>query len=554
MIANHIKSALLKSYDYVIVGGGSAGCLLANRLSSDPRHTVALLEAGPETKRSPLINLPVGFFYVVPYSTTYNYQYTTVPQKHLNNRSLLHPRGRGLGGSSAINAMVFIRGSSYDYDQKWVKQAGCEGWEWNTVLSTFKKLESNDTLGGDYHGRDGQVKVRTPTSRSQLAQSVVKGGMECGIPYNSDFNGESQEGIGFYQFTQTPNRRCSSAAAFLSDDVRSRPNLHILTDCRATKLISEKKRIVGVECYHSGKTSESHRLVVKVDRDAILSGGSFNSPQLLLLSGIGPVSELTKHGIPVVHESPGVGQNLQDHLDCIVTARTHTIDNPLQLSFRSLFQVGPHLKELVQTKSGVYAGDNSMVGTFLKSDTNLPCCDIQMHICPLGYGNHGKKLFVGGAISLLVCNLVPKSKGRVGLVSANPFDNPEIDPNYLSDESDFDPMIFGIRKAYEILGSRALSSYAFKDHSYGHPNELTDERIKTLIRGEAETLYHPTSTCRMGPETNPMNVVDHRSMKVYGMEGLRVVDASVMPCVIGGNTNVPTMVVAELAAEKILKE
>ncbi|KNC86745.1 hypothetical protein SARC_01124 [Sphaeroforma arctica JP610] len=542
-------------YDYVVVGGGSAGCVMANRLSSNPNVRVALLEIGSDDN-TPLIRNPSGFFWTVPYSRKYNHRYFTTPQKHCKGRNMFQPRGRGIGGSSAINAMVYIRGLKYDFTNLWAGEGKCQGWEWENVLPIFKQLECNDSLKNDpYHGTDGPVKVRTQGHIGPYSERIVKAGNELGWKTTKDFNGEDQSGVGYYQYTQSKGGRCSTGVAFLTPEVRSRPNLDVIVDAHTTKVLTEGKRATGVHAVVSGSSDATKPVTFEAKNDVILCGGAFNSPQLLMLSGIGPKDQLNKHGIEVVHELPGVGQNLQDHADICVNAKTSRISMPLQIGLTNVPSQIKHFFLAIFKKEGVFMGDNQMVGSFFKSKPDIPANDIQMHVAPFYYKDHGATLRYGGGISIKSCYMRPESRGTVALNSANPMEGPLIDPNYYDVPADFDPMVAAVRKSIELIQTNTLQEDNLVVSGFGDKdvNNLTDSDIKEYLRENTESIYHPVSTCRMGPSSDPMAVVDHSNgLRVHGMEGLRVIDASVMPTVVSGNTNAPTMVIAQKAYNQMI--
>ncbi|KNC85906.1 hypothetical protein SARC_01944 [Sphaeroforma arctica JP610] len=543
------------AYDYVIVGGGSAGCVMANRLSSNPNVRVALLETGLDDN-TPLIRNPSGFFWTVPYSTTYNHRYSTTPQEHCNGRSLFQPRGRGIGGSSAINAMVYIRGLKYDFTNLWAGEGKCKGWEWENILPIFKKLECNDSLTNDpYHGTEGPLHVRTQAHIGPYSERIVKAGNELGWKSTKDFNGEDQSGVGYYQYTQTKGGRCSSGVAFLTPEVRARSNLDIFVDAHATKILTEGKRATGVNVVVSDSSDAANPVTFEARNDVILCGGAFNSPQLLLLSGIGPKDQLAKHGIDVVHELQGVGQNLQDHADICVNAKTWSISMPLQIGLTNLPNQIKHFFLGVFKDEGVFMGDNQMVGSFFKSRPDIPANDIQMHVAPFYYKDHGATLRYGGGITIKSCYMRPESRGTVLLKSTNPMDAPLIDPKYYDVPADFDPMVAAVRKSIELIKTKALAEDKLVVSGFDDKDvdNLTDSDIVEYLRQNTESIYHPVSTCKMGPASDPMAVVDHSNgLRVHGMEGLRVIDASVMPTVVSGNTNAPTMVIAQKAYNQMI--
>ncbi|WP_422373113.1 GMC family oxidoreductase [Hoeflea sp.] len=529
-------------FDYVIVGGGSAGSVLATRLSENPSVTVCLLDAGGEGKGI-LIRAPLGMVAMLPGRPKINnWAYQTVPQPGLGGRRGYQPRGRALGGSSAINAMLYVRGHPSDYDD-WAAQ-GCDGWGWADVLPVFRRSEANVRGEDDLHGAAGPLQVAEQRNPRPISQAFIAAAAEMQIPRNDDFNGPDQEGAGLYQVTQfwkddRRGERCSAAAAYLHP-VMGRSNLSVITGARATRLVMEGLHAKGV-CYR--KDGTEHRITARAE--VILSGGTFNSPQLLMLSGIGPGEHLRSRGIDVAKDLPGVGRNLQDHLDFIYTAKTRDTD-VLGLGAIGAYKLIRHILDWRRDGSGLVASPGAEAGAFLKSDPSLSRPDLQLHFVAALVDDHSRKLHWGYGFSCHVCALRPHSRGDVGLNGPDPLLPPRIDPKYLSDERDADLMLKGARLTRKIMQAPAMRRYLHRE-VYTRDG-MDDTELMAHIRDRADTIYHPVGTCRMGRDR--MAVTDPR-LRVHGVRGLRVVDASVMPTLIGGNTNAPTIMIAEKAAEMI---
>ena len=530
-------------YDYIIVGAGSAGCVLANRLSADPAVKVCLLEAGPRDS-SPFIRLPIGILFLMM-SKTLNWRYYTEPQAGLYGRRLFWPRGKTLGGSSSSNAMVYTRGHRSDYDH-WAA-LGNRGWSYADLLPIFKRAQNHEPGADEFHGGGGPLNVCVQRSPNQLTQVFLDAGVAAGYPANDDFNGPSQEGLGRYHLTQKNGERWSVARAYLHPAL-GRPNLTVVTGAHASKILMDGKRARGVAYLKKGKAQQA-----LASREVILCGGAINSPQLLLLSGIGPQEELARHGIPQIHQLPGVGQNLQDHLDVLLVQKC-TQPVSLGISWRNLLAQTGHLLNYLLRRSGPFTTNSAEGGGFVKSRPELAAPDLQFHFTPATLDGHGRDLryasstMLGHGYALHVCDLRPRSRGRIGLHSADPMAHALIEPNYLSHPDDLDNMVRGVKAARAILAQPAFDPYRGAEVHPAGPL-ASDDDIRDFVRRKAETIYHPVGTCKMGHD--PMAVVDD-TLAVHGLQGLRVADASIMPTLVGGNTNAPTVAIAEKAADMIL--
>ncbi|MDQ0012300.1 choline dehydrogenase-like flavoprotein [Variovorax boronicumulans] len=527
-------------FDYVIVGGGSGGATLASRLSEDPAVTVCLIEAGGDG-RGILVRAPAATVAMLPGRPQINnYAYQTVPQPGLGGRRGYQPRGRCLGGSSAINAMLYVRGHRDDYDD-W-ERAGCAGWSFDEVLPYFKRAEGNERGESALHGGAGPLQVSEQQSPRPITEDFVRAAMACGIPRNDDFNGAEQEGVGLYQVTQfhggaKNGERCSAAAAYLHP-VMQRPNLTVLTGTQALRVVLDGQRATGVEVRRGGNTE-----VIRALREVALCGGAFNSPQLLMLSGIGDPVELGRHGIAVRHALPGVGKNLQDHTDFIL-AYTSKETDLFGIGVAAGLKLTKAIFEWRKSGKGLIATPFAEGGAFIKSSPELRRPDLQLHFVIAITDDHARKLHAGFGFSCHVCVLRPKGRGDVRLNDANPLSAPRIDPQFLSDAEDMALLLQGVKKMREILRAPALEKYRHREVYTADAH--TDEELTQHIRARADTIYHPVGTCKMGVDA--MAVVDAR-LRVHGIENLRVVDASVMPTLIGGNTNAPTIMIAERASD-----
>ena len=527
-------------YDFIVIGAGSAGCALANRLSEDPRKRVLLLEAGGRD-RDPWIHIPVGYFKNM-YNRKIGWGYETEPEAELGGRKVPWPRGRVLGGSSAINGLVYIRGQREDFDH-W-RQLGNAGWGFEDVLPYFRKSERQERGADALHGADGPLSVQDLRLKHELCEAYIEAAVEAGIPRNADFNGAAQEGVGYYQLTNKGGWRCSSAVAYLRP-AEGRANLRVETHALVERVLLEGRRAVGAAWQHPSGPRQA-----RATRGVVIAGGAINSPQLLQLSGIGPAAHLQNLGIAVAHDLPGVGANLQDHF---VVRTVLRVTRPITFNedLRSLWRKAMIGLEWLVKRSGPLTVGAGQVGLFARSRPELATPDLQFHVYPCSFERPGIDELPHDwpGLTASVCQLRPESRGSVMIKSPDPAQHPAIRANYLSARADRECIVAGFRLARRVNAAPALAPYVAGEYLPG-PNLQSDDELLGFARERGTTIFHPAGTCKMGPD--PMAVVD-RTLRVHGIAGLRVADCSIMPTVVSGNTNAPAIMIGEKCADMMLR-
>ncbi|MDA7949356.1 MAG: choline dehydrogenase [Hyphomicrobiaceae bacterium] len=532
-------------FDYIVAGAGSAGCVLANRLSADGRFRVLLLEAGGRDI-NPWIHVPVGYFKTLHNPKT-DWCYKTEADPGLNGRSIDWPRGRTLGGSSSINGLLYIRGQHEDYDH-W-RQLGNTGWSFEDVLPYFRRAEDQENGECEYHGAGGPLSVSNMRAHRDVCEALIDAAEEIDIPRNDDFNGATQEGAGYFQLTARNGRRCSAAVAYLNP-ARGRPNLKIITNAHAETLLFANEDSKDVKGMNFNVDGRPHHATLRPGGEVVLSAGAIGSPQVLQLSGIGPGDVLQKNTLKVRRELPGVGRNLQDHLQIrmIYEVNVPTLNDEINNFFRRTL-IG---MQYVFARKGPMAMGASQVCIFCKTRKELDRPDIQFHFQPLSADKPGIEMHPFSGITMSVCQLRPESRGHIDIVSPNPQDYPEIHPNYLSERRDQETAIAGMRVTRALTETDAMSKFIIREVLPGEKTQ-SDDDLLDMARNISQTIYHPTSTCKMGRDADSMSVVDER-LRVHGLDRVRVVDASIMPAIVSGNTNAPTIMIAEKASDMIIED
>ena len=526
-----------QQFDYIIIGAGSAGCVLANRLSADPQNRVCLLEAGPEDSL-PWIHLPIGYGKTM-WDARVNWKLNTAPEPGMNNREIYWPRGKCLGGSSSINGLIFIRGQKEDYDQ-W-RDLGNVGWGWDDVLPYFKKAEGNDRLGEPLHSRDGPLKASSIPKKHPLVEAFKLAANALGVPTTDDFNNLTQEGVGYYQLSTHKGLRCSTAVAYLRP-ARKRSNLTVLTNSQATRILFTGRKASGVELFHQGK-----KITLQANKEVLLCAGAIQSPQLLQLSGVGPAKLLQELNIPLIQDLPGVGENLQDHLQYRLI---YELNQPISTNdqLRSIFGKVKMGLDWLLFRGGPLSIGINQGGLFTKVMPTSTRPDIQFHLGTLSADMAGGTVHPFSGFTMSVCQLRPESRGSVRIQSPDPLVPPRIVANYLDTQYDRDISIAAIKFARSITQTQPLSNLIAREVKPNNPQ--SNEDILAFCRETGATIFHPSGTCKMGPDDDSMAVVD-TDLRVRGVSGLRVIDCSVMPRLVSGNTNWPVVMIAEKAADII---
>jgi len=526
----------MAEFDYIVIGGGAGGCAVAGRLSEDPQVSVCLLEAGKSDDQL-LIKVPICTAAMLP-TRINNWAFETVPQPGLNGRRGYQPRGKALGGSSSTNAMVYMRGHRWDYD-RWAA-LGNSGWSYQEVLPYFKKSEHNEVFRDEYHGQGGPLNVANLRTFNPFQEIYLKAARQAGFKLTFDFNGADQEGIGIHQVTQKNGERWNAARAYLHPHLASRPNLQVITQAYANRILFSGKRASGVEFRQGGEIR-----TLQARRELILSAGAFQSPQLLMLSGIGAGAELQRFGIPVIHDLPGVGKNLQDHPDYVFNYTAKSLDL-LGISLAGSLRMLKDIRRYRKDRTGMITSNGAEGGGFLRRFPDSPAPDFQLHFVTGMIDNHARTLHLAHGYSCHVCLLRPKSIGTVSLASADPAAAPSIDPKFFDHPDDLAAMVDGFKLTRKLMDAPAFAS--IRSGEVCTAGIHSDDEIREELKKRADTVYHPVGTCKMGVDA--MAVVDPQ-LRVRGVDGLRVVDASIMPTLIGGNTNAPTMMIGEKAADMI---
>ncbi len=527
------------SFDYVIIGAGSAGCVLANRLSENPGVSVAILEAGGRDN-NPWIHVPAGYYRTM-LDPTVTWQFGSGPEPHLNDRIVNWPRGRVIGGTSAINGLLYVRGQAQDFDT-W-RQLGNSGWSYEDVLPYFKRAEDQERGADEFHGSGGPLGVSDVRMKNPLCEAYIKASVAAGIPHTTDFNGARQEGAGYYQLTTKDGRRSSTAVGYLKP-VLSRDNLELISEAAVERLVLDGKRVSGVTFRHAGESK-----TIRARREIVVSAGAIGSPQILQVSGIGPGAVLSEAGVEVLHDLPGVGENLQDHLQARFVYETTLRDslNTVWLSRAKQVQVG---LDYMMSRQGMLTIGAGVAGVFAKSHPDLEVPDLQIHFMPLSSVGPGQGLHKYPGVTASVCQLRPDSRGTIKITSSDPTIQPNIVSNYLAQENDRDVLLRGLKLLRTISRQPEFAQYVARE-VYPGDDVVSDDELMAYAREVATTIFHPCGTCKMGSDT--MAVVDDR-LRVHGLEGLRVADASIMPTMTSGNTNAPTIMIGEKASDLLIED